>query len=213
MRKLLYIIPVALVVAAALIVCVTTGEAETVYDGEVDRSVEVEHVLKPQLELKPKPIGAEESLDSSMQCPVTDEEIIMLAKTMYAESQVVYWNNDKWGVSYTARQAAVGWIALNRYDSGRFGDTLSEILSKPAQFAYSSDTVATEHMLWLASDIVERWWAEQQGKTDVGRTIPADYLFFSGDGRENYFRKEYENTGAVWDWSLPDPYCEGACNG
>lgn len=207
MRKLLYIIPVTLIVMAALIVCITTDGEAVADDSETNRSME--HMFPPQSEL----IEAEEHSDISIPCPVTDEEIIMLAKTMYAESQVVYWDGDKWGVSYTARQAAVGWIVLNRYDSGYFGDTLSEILSKPAQFAYSSDTVVTEHMLWLANDIIERWWAEQQGETDVGRTIPADYLFFAGDGRENYFRKEYENTGAVWDWSLPDPYCEGACNG
>ena len=43
----------------------------------------------------------------------------------------------------------------------------------------------------------------------MGRTIPADYLYFEGDGKENYFRKEYQGDGAMWDWSLPDPYKEG----
>jgi hypothetical protein len=61
-------------------------------------------------------------------------------------------------------------------------------------------------MMRLAEDVVDRWWEERQGAQDVGRTLPVDYLFFDGDGRENYFRKEYERTEEVWDWSLPDPY-------
>ncbi len=139
-------------------------------------------------------------------CPITDEEITMLAKTIWAEAQVVSWRGDQYGVSYRARQAAVAWVALNRYDKGGYGDTLAEVLSRPAQFAYDPDTIVTDEMLDLARDVVDRWWAEKQGDPAPGRTIPADYLFFEGDGRENHFRKEYADTGEVWDWSLPDPY-------
>lgn len=141
-------------------------------------------------------------------CPVTEDEIVMLAKTMNAESQVLYWNGTKYGVSYIARQAAVGWCALNRLDEGTFGDTLGTILSKPYQFAYTPDAELTEHFVWLAKDVVDRWWSEKQGNSESGRTLPSDYLFFEGDGRENHFRKEYEHTGETWDWSLPDPYAE-----
>lgn len=41
---------------------------------------------------------------------------------------------------------------------------------------------------------------------DVGRVLPADYLFFEGDGRHNHFRKDYIKTGEIWGWSLPSPY-------
>lgn len=139
-------------------------------------------------------------------CPITQDEIIMLAKTLFAESNVLQWSGDQYGVSYKARQAAVAWIALNRYDSGEFGDTLAEVLSAPYQFAYSPDTEVTTEMLDLASDVVSRWWAEKQGEADVGRTLPADYYFFHGDGLENHFRKEYQDTGVYWNWSLADPY-------
>lgn len=139
-------------------------------------------------------------------CPITDEEITMLAKTIWAEAQVVSWRGDQYGVSYRARQAAVAWVALNRYDEGIYGDTLAEVLSRPAQFAYDPNTVVTDEMLDLARDVVDRWWAEKQGDPAPGRTLPADYLFFEGDGRENHFRKEYQDTGEAWDWSLPDPY-------
>jgi len=143
-------------------------------------------------------------------CPVTEQEIIMLAQTMYAEAQVLCWSGERWGVSYKARQAAVTWTALNQYDdeSGEFPDTLADILSYPNAFAYREDAPVTEELLDLARDVVERWWAEKQGVQNVGRTLPADYLFFHGDGSENYFRKEFKGDGSYYDWSLPDPYAE-----
>lgn len=150
--------------------------------------------VEPTAEVTPEP------------CPITQDEIVMLAKTLYAESNVLSWRGDQFGVSYKARQAAVAWIALNRYDAGQFGDTLAAILSAPYQFAYSPETEVTTEMLDLAADVVSRWWAEKQGEPDVGRTLPADYYFFHGDGRENYFRKDYLDSGVYWDWSLADPY-------
>lgn len=139
-------------------------------------------------------------------CPITDEEVTMLAQTLHNEAQVVYWDGTKWGVSYKARQAAVAWCALNRYDAAGGTKTLADILSAPYQFAWSSDAEITDSMMALARDVVNRWWLERRGAEDVGRTLPADYLFFDGDGRENYFRTDYEDTGEYWDWSLPDPY-------
>lgn len=133
--------------------------------------------------------------------PWTDEEVKMLAKTLWAECR---------GVPSKARQAAVAWCALNRYDAGSFGSTLTEVLNQPHQFDWKADAPVTDEMLYLAEDIVTRWWMEKQGAQDVGRTLPADYLFFEGDGKENHFRKEYEHTGETWDWSLPDPYKEDA---
>ena len=135
-----------------------------------------------------------------------DMEAVMLAKTMYAESAVLRWYGDKFGVSYRARQAAVAWVALNRVDAGGFGDDLYEVLTRPHQFAYDPDAPVTDELLDLAWDVLHRWWDEKDGATDVGRTIPPEYLYFEGDGTENYFRTEYQDIGAYWDWSLPDPY-------
>lgn len=137
-----------------------------------------------------------------------DMEATMLAKTMYGEANVLRWYGDKFGVSYKARQAAVAWVALNRVDAGGFGEDLYEVLTRPNQFAYDPDAPVTDELYKLAWDVLHRWWAEKEGETDVGRTIPPEYLYFDGDGKENYFRIEYQGTGDVWDWSLPDPYKE-----
>jgi len=36
-----------------------------------------------------------------------------------------------------------------------------------------------------------RWYAEREGQVEVGRVLPADYLWFSGDGERNHFRNAY----------------------
>lgn len=140
-------------------------------------------------------------------CPVNDLEVLMLARTITGESQVLDWSGDYEGQTPKARQAAVGWCALNRLDAG-FENTLGEVLSAPDQFAYDPSITVSEDMLMLANDVVCRWWAEKIGHTNVGRTLPAGYFWFVGDGTENYFTNVYQST-EYWDWSLPDPYAEG----
>lgn len=158
---------------------------------------ELEEAPTPLLSITPTPEPM--SSPEAAALPWTYEEVEMLAKTIWAEAR---------GVPSTARQAAVAWCALNRLDVGTFGDTLAEVLSKPYQFAYDPASPVTDEFLALADDVLHRWYLEQNGVEDVGRTLPEDYLFFEGDGLENHFRKEYEKTGDTWDWSLPDPYGE-----
>lgn len=158
---------------------------------------ELEETPAPLLSITPTPEPM--SSPEAATPPWTYEEVEMLAKTIWAEAR---------GVPSTARQAAVAWCALNRLDVGTFGDTLAEVLSKPYQFAYDPASPVTDEFLALADDVLHRWYLEQNGVEDVGRTLPEDYLFFEGDGLENHFRKEYEKTGDTWDWSLPDPYGE-----
>lgn len=192
-----YILALAAVLFLVVAACAKENappEDSGVVDAEYTPCVETSYHPQPTPTKTPEP------------CPITDEEITMLAKVLWAEAQVISWRGDQYGVSYRARQAAVAWVALNRYDRGGYGDTLAEVLTRPAQFAYDPATIVTDEMLALARDVVNRWWAEKQGDTVPGRTIPADYFFFDGDGLENHFRKEYERTGEVWDWSLPDPY-------
>ena len=158
---------------------------------------ELEETPAPLLSITPTPEPM--SSPEAATPPWTYEEVEMLAKTIWAEAR---------GVPSTARQAAVAWCALNRLDVGTFGDTLAEVLSKPYQFAYDPASPVTDEFLALADDVLHRWYLEQNGVEDVGRTLPEDYLFFEGDVLENHFRKEYEKTGDTWDWSLPDPYGE-----
>lgn len=136
-------------------------------------------------------------------CPISEEEIVMLAKVLKRECGGITW--DAYAISGKARQAAVAWCALNRVDDPRFPDTLRGVLTYPNAFAWIPDTYVSGDMLDLARDVVERWWNEKNGESDVGRTLPANYFFFHGDGKENHFRTEYKANG-YWDWNCVDPY-------
>lgn len=177
---------------------------ETKAQGEPTPTASTGPIISNTVELETFPVDATPDTFSP-----DDLEAVMLAKTMYAEANVLHWYGDKFGVSYRARQAAVAWVALNRVDAGGFGGDLYEVLTRPNQFAYDPDAPVTDELLELAWDVLYRWWAEKDGAEDVGRTLPPEYLYFDGDGKENYFRTEYQGTGGVWDWSLPDPYKEG----
>lgn len=134
----------------------------------------------------------------------TEVEAVILAKLLYQEARGV--SGIFCDVSHEARQAAVLWCVLNRLDNGSYGDSIVDVVTAHNQFAYDPQTPVDKELLWLANDVLTRWSMEKNGETDVGRTLPANYFFFLGDGEENHFRngfKDYDNT---WDWSLPDPY-------
>ena len=125
----------------------------------------------------------------------TSAEII-LAKTVWGEAR---------GCSVT-EQAAVVWCVLNRVDAG-YGSIIATVL-EPKQFVgYHYKNPLDEDILRLVKDVLVRWELEDTNSGEVGRVLPEDYLWFSGDGKRNYFRNAYEG-GTTWDWSLPSPYGE-----
>lgn len=127
---------------------------------------------------------------------------IALAKMVWGEAR---------GCS-TTEQAAVVWCVLNRFDSGdpyyAGCDTIREVVAQESQFSgYDPAHPVTADILALVEDVLTRWMAEKVCVGDVGRVLPAEYLFFTGDGRENTFTTEWRG-GQTWDWSLESPYEE-----
>ena len=123
-----------------------------------------------------------------------------IAKTIYGEALVCS----------TTERAAVAWCILNRADDAR--DTtpagVIAVVTKPHQFhGYAEDNPVLPELKELALDVIGRWLDEKDGKTDTGRVLPREYLFFTGDGVHNHFRTEWEG-GQTWDWSLDSPYEE-----
>ena len=113
-------------------------------------------------------------------------------------------------VSAEYQQACTMWAVLNRYDAGFDGDSIAEIVAAPKQFhGYSAAHPVSEELLALSYDVLERWQAEKTGAAEVGRVLPAEYVFFVGDGKNNYFCAEY-GSDAFYTWELPDPYAEEA---
>lgn len=129
----------------------------------------------------------------------TDNDAVMLAKVTFCEAR---------GISNKVELACIMWTILNRYDAG-YASSISGVILAPNQFAYrSSAPMVNDYgvdLLELAYDILDRWNREKNGETDVGRVLPANYLWYSGDGRHNYFRDAFRG-GNRWNYSLPSPY-------
>ncbi|MGI6028094.1 MAG: hypothetical protein ACOX81_01625 [Candidatus Heteroscillospira sp.] len=135
-------------------------------------------------------------LRSGPQPEFSGRDAELIAKTLYGECR---------GCA-PVEQAAVAWCILNRADSG--GQTVEQVVASPGQFmGYSEHNPVDEALYDLAADVLVRHAREQLGETAVGRVLPREYKWFSGDGRRNHFRDSY-SSGNVWDWSLPDPYSE-----
>lgn len=127
----------------------------------------------------------------------TDEDVITMAKVMYREAR---------GVGSITQIACVGWVACNRVDTGTFGDTITEVLTAPGQFAWIPDTPVEEWLVEIAEDVLQKWSIEKSTGECCGRVLPVEYLYFHGDGKVNWFRIEYEHNNQYWDYSLPSPY-------
>lgn len=128
-----------------------------------------------------------------------EAEVEMLAKTIWGEAR---------GVESITEKAAVAWCILNRVDAKGYacGGDIEYVLTFPGQFAgYDEDNPVTTDCKEIAADVLTRWAAEKAGIEDVGRVLPKEYTYFTGDGKRNYFTDEWKG-GNTWDWSLPSPY-------
>ena len=130
----------------------------------------------------------------------TDEDAIMLAKTMFGESR---------GINSETEIACIGWTILNRVDAG-YG-SIRQVTTAKNQFAYhSSNPTVNDYgidLLALSYDVLIRWNNEKNGIVDVGRVLPNDYLWYNGNkaGSHNYFYNVY-NGRIKWNYSLISPY-------
>lgn len=127
----------------------------------------------------------------------SEEEVVAVAKTVYGEAMVT---------SSDEEMSAVVWCILNRVDSPVYPDSIIEVVTQHSQFhGYHEENPVDAGVEALVRDVLSRWSEEKQGASDVGRTLPAEYLFFWGDGLHNHFTNEFRG-GDEWDWSLPNPY-------
>lgn len=155
--------------------------------------------LPPPLFASPSPIPEDkpESAEEEPEYIPDAAEVEALAKMLYGEAR---------GIASDMEKAACVWCVLNRVDDPRFPDTVLEVLEAPYQFAgYSADYPVLPELATLAADVLIRYHAERGGKTNVGRVLPAEYLYFTGDGRNNHFTIGWKDA-ETWDWSLRNPY-------
>ena len=111
----------------------------------------------------------------------TEADVIALAQMLYGEARGCTVDN----------QMKCVWCVLNRVDDARFPDTIQGVLSQPSQFhGYSPDFPVWDELKDVALDVLTRWSLEKQGVI-VERELPAEYVFFTGDGIQNNFRAVY----------------------
>lgn len=152
-------------------------------------------VLKTSAETEIEPdTDTTENLDT----PEYSEAAELIGRTIWGEAG---------GIPDKAERAAVAWCILNRVDA--WGITLEEAVTAPHQFqGYRSaeywGDCPQEH-IELARDVLIRWHSEKIGATNSGRVLPADYLYFMGDGAHNHFTTEWKGSD-FWAWTLPNPY-------
>lgn len=134
---------------------------------------------------------------SSYEEVVPEAEINMIAQMMYGECR------GDW--IPTSEKAACAWVVCNRADA--WDITITQVVTAPYQFSgYKSSNPVTDELYRLAEDVLTRWYQEKSGESDVGRVIPADYLWFTGNGKKNFFRNSYAKPYDIWDFSMESPY-------
>lgn len=129
----------------------------------------------------------------------TDEEVALIAKTLYGEAR---------GIASDMEVAAVAWCILNRVDAKGYacGNSIEYVVTFRNQFhGYNESYPITERLERITRDVLDRWYAEKDGSKVSGRVLPAEYIYFVGSGGHNWFTTEYQGTD-YYDWSLPNPY-------
>jgi hypothetical protein len=127
----------------------------------------------------------------------TKKDIRMLARLVYGEAG---------GIPSVTERAAVVWCVLNRVDDPKYPATIADVIKQPHQFSgYKASHPATAENIAIVRDVLMRWEDEKSGIEISGRILPADYIYFTGDGERNHFEAEW-HSGVYWDWSLPNPY-------
>jgi hypothetical protein len=126
-------------------------------------------------------VGWYKTRQDAARSKVKQSDVSALAAVMYIEAR---------GLD-TREVAMVGWCVLNRVDRG---DGTIPGVCYSNQFAlYHTNSAyhnSTEYA-WLAEDILTRWYLEKMGEVDVGRVLPKDYYWFTGNGKHNYFRNSF----------------------
>jgi len=111
--------------------------------------------------------------------PISQEERVMIAKTIWGEARGCARDEQK----------LVAWTILNRYDTGEWGDTVAYIITAPLQFiGYKAGHPVTDEIMAVANEVIDAWLNSEDALILPPYSTDSDYVFFNGDGVNNYFR-------------------------
>lgn len=118
---------------------------------------------------------------------VLNSAMEVISDELVAEAALLAWGEYS-GTDYAQRTAPI-WCACNRADA--WGLTLDEVMHSDAFHGLLTEREVPEVWYDLARETLARWELEKMGYIDVGRTLPSEYLYFSGNGEYNTYRTEY----------------------
>lgn len=137
------------------------------------------------------PVPPETSADTPNTYPswesVLNKAMAAIPDELVAEAALLAWGEYS-GSDFAQRTAPI-WCACNRADA--WGLTLYEVMHSDAFHGLLTEREVPEEWYDLARETLARWELEKLGYIDVGRTLPSEYLYFSGNGAVNVYRTEY----------------------
>lgn len=138
---------------------------------------------------------------SSVQDQINDYEVELLANVAWGEAHIC---------PTITERAAVMWCCLNRVDQ-LYGD-LEYVITSGQFDGYQLDNPILDDYTALARDVLSRWMIEKEYGVSSGRVLPAEFIFFCGDGVHNYFTIGYPEGSIeycynnAYTWWLESPY-------
>ena len=116
----------------------------------------------------------------------TDRELEMLAKTVWGEAAGC--SPDEWRL--------VIWTVFQRVDSEhrdfRNQNTIEAVLTAPNQFAGYNESFSVDPDIYeVVAEEAAKWFAGEAPPTHEIYAPTLPYLFFDGDGKNNWFREAW----------------------
>lgn len=111
--------------------------------------------------------------------PYTEQDVVLLSKMIYGEAR---------GLN-AQEQALCIWTVLNRLADGRFGDSISAIVTAPHQFVgYREKNPVTPAIKAVVEDTLQAWANGAIAPTDAPYAVTHNYKYFTGHGGHNWFK-------------------------
>ena len=200
----------AIIFILLLIVFNNVGDKEKVTETYTERTIYTEKTVVFEQEYKVETVHTEPSKPKQTSVSSRVVQIKHYPEYVYIMGARMV-HGEAGGVKSITERSGCLWIACNRTisDDPFFPDQLEEVIAQECQFyGYDPNGEFTEADYNLAIDVFERFYREQNGETAVavGRSLPVDYLYFTGDGEHNWFTKTQGGEPYVWGSQLVSPY-------
>lgn len=112
----------------------------------------------------------------------TDECADVISRMVWGEGRGVSRNEQK----------LIVWTVINRLEDGRYGDTLIGVVRARGQFhGYRASFPVTSEIREMVVEVLEAWERGETAKVYPPFARTANYRYFHGDGRHNWFRERW----------------------